>query len=186
MSKYIGGIPWVSTSGDVQYIRGCSVHQGYHVYIGRCSVHRGIHDACGGARWFNLYWKPPMYSWYPPTCIMIPPDVLMVSPHVLNTPPPSDVLNIHQCTEHTLCRVIKVSVNGLPKQEFETLAVVSVVGGTTNLSKTENCSRMRLRTVNFSRRRTVLGPFHTIRSYFLIRNVGQVSVLKHGLPSLPI
>ena len=37
-----------STSGDVQYIRGCSVHWGvfstlgeYHEYIGGCSVHRG-------------------------------------------------------------------------------------------------------------------------------------------------
>ena len=45
-----------STSGDVQYIGGCSVHQGdtmstsggyheyiggYHEYIGGCSVHRG-------------------------------------------------------------------------------------------------------------------------------------------------
>ena len=36
-----------STSGGVQYIRGCSVHQGYHEYIGGyheyiggCSVHR--------------------------------------------------------------------------------------------------------------------------------------------------
>ena len=38
-----------STSGDVQYIGGCSGHQGdtmstsgiYHEYIGECSVHRG-------------------------------------------------------------------------------------------------------------------------------------------------
>ena len=47
----------MSTSGDVQYIGGCSVHRGdimstlggyheyiggYHEYIGGCSVHRGI------------------------------------------------------------------------------------------------------------------------------------------------
>ena len=39
-----------STSGDVQYIRGCSVHRGdimstsggYHEYIG------GYHDECAG------------------------------------------------------------------------------------------------------------------------------------------
>ena len=52
-----------STSGDVQYIGGCSVHRGdimstsgdimstsggYHEYIGGCSVHRGNHDECGG------------------------------------------------------------------------------------------------------------------------------------------
>ena len=58
-----------STSGDVQYIGGCSVHRGvfstlgeYHEYIGGCSVHRGdimstsgdvqyiggYHDASGG------------------------------------------------------------------------------------------------------------------------------------------
>ena len=38
-----------STSGDVQYIRGCSVNrrdtmstlQGYHEYTGGCSVHQG-------------------------------------------------------------------------------------------------------------------------------------------------
>ena len=38
----------MSTSGDVQYIGGCSVHRrdtmstsgGYHEYIGGCSVHR--------------------------------------------------------------------------------------------------------------------------------------------------
>ena len=54
----------MSTSGDVQYIRGyhdeCG---GYHEYIGGCSVHRrdimstsgmfstseGYHDTCGGA-----------------------------------------------------------------------------------------------------------------------------------------
>ena len=46
----------MSTSGDVQYIGGCSVHRrmfstsegyheyirGYHEYIRGCSVHRGI------------------------------------------------------------------------------------------------------------------------------------------------
>ena len=44
-----------STSGDVQYIEGCSVHRGvfstfggYHEYIGGCSIHRGYHDECGG------------------------------------------------------------------------------------------------------------------------------------------
>ena len=66
-----------STSGDVQYIEGCSVHWGdimstlggYHEYIRGCSVHQrdtirtsgdimstsgdvqyigGIHDTCGG------------------------------------------------------------------------------------------------------------------------------------------
>ena len=43
----------MSTSGDVQYIGGCSVHwgdtmstsRGYHEYIVGCSVHQGI--ACG-------------------------------------------------------------------------------------------------------------------------------------------
>ena len=45
-----------STSGDVKYIEGCSVHWGdimstsggYHEYIGGCSIHRGYHDECGG------------------------------------------------------------------------------------------------------------------------------------------
>ena len=40
----------MSTSGDVQYIGGCSVHQvdtmstsrGYHEYIGGCLVHQGF------------------------------------------------------------------------------------------------------------------------------------------------
>ena len=65
-----------STSGDIQYIGICSLHQGvfstlgeyheyiggvkyigryhecigegeYHEYIGGCSVHWGYHDACG-------------------------------------------------------------------------------------------------------------------------------------------
>ena len=63
-------------------------------------------------------WYPSMYLWYPPDVLMIsprcthdippmysryPPNILMVSPDVLNTP---DVLNILQCTEHTLYRVL--------------------------------------------------------------------------------
>ena len=52
----------MSTSGDVQYIGGCSVHRGdimIHVgdtmstsedvqYIGGCSVHRGMFSTLGG------------------------------------------------------------------------------------------------------------------------------------------
>ena len=53
----------MSTSGDVQYIGGCSVHrgmfstsEGYHEYIGGCSVHwrvtmstsGGYHEYIGG------------------------------------------------------------------------------------------------------------------------------------------
>ena len=46
----------MSTSGDVQYIGGCSVHRGdimstsggYHEYIGMFSTSGGYHDECGG------------------------------------------------------------------------------------------------------------------------------------------
>ena len=31
-----------SKLGDIQYIRGCSVHGGFHEYMGACSVHQGI------------------------------------------------------------------------------------------------------------------------------------------------
>ena len=37
-----------STSGDVQYIWGCSVHLGDHEYIGDVQNTGGYHGACGG------------------------------------------------------------------------------------------------------------------------------------------
>ena len=62
--QYIGGCSvhrgMFSTSGDVQYIGGCSVHRGdtmstlggYHEYIGGMfSTSGGYHDTCGGASW---------------------------------------------------------------------------------------------------------------------------------------
>ena len=37
----------------VQYIRGCSVHRGYHEDIGGCSVHRG--DTMGTSGGYHDY-----------------------------------------------------------------------------------------------------------------------------------
>ena len=106
-----------STSGDVQYIGGCSVHRGdimstsgdtmstsggYHEYIRGCSVHRGMfstsggyHDECGG------------YHEYIGGCSVHRRDTMIhvgeqldkiLSISIEN----SDVLNIPPCTEHPL------------------------------------------------------------------------------------
>ena len=70
----------MSTSEDVQYIGDTmSTSGGNYEYIGRRSD------------------SPP-----PPSVLMISPDVLMVLPDVPNSP---HVLNIPQCTEHTLYRL---------------------------------------------------------------------------------
>ena len=53
----------MSTSGDVQYIGGCSVHRGdiminvggYHEYIGGCSVHRGMFSTSGDVQYIRGY-----------------------------------------------------------------------------------------------------------------------------------
>ena len=74
----------MSTSGDVQYIGGCSVHwrdtmstsKGYHEYIGGCSVHRGMFSTSGDVKYIgdimihvggtmstsgDVQYIPPMY-----------------------------------------------------------------------------------------------------------------------------
>ena len=65
-----------STSGDVQYIEGCSVHRGggyyeyigggeYYEYIGGCSGRRGggimMHVGEQGDKAFQFILKTPMY-----------------------------------------------------------------------------------------------------------------------------
>ena len=123
--QYIGGISWthwgdtMSTSGDVQYIGGCSVHWGiswcmwgipwvhwgmfstsgeyheyigaYHEYIRRCSVHWGMFSTLGFSLEIERFLPTcsPHASWYPLDVLNIP-NVLMVSPNVLMVSP--DVL----------------------------------------------------------------------------------------------
>ena len=78
-----GGGGTMSTSGDVQYIRGISwLHRGdtmstpggNYEYIGGCSIHGGV----------QISPPPPMYSWYP--------LMYRTAPMYWTSP---DVLNIH-------------------------------------------------------------------------------------------
>ena len=100
-----------STSGDVQYIGGCSVHRGdimstlgeyhdecggYHEYIGGCSVHQrdtmstsgGYHEYIGGC---SVHRRESWYMWGSNL-------IKILSISIEN----SNVLNIPQCTEHPL------------------------------------------------------------------------------------
>ena len=109
-----------STSGDVQYIWGCSVHQGdtmstlggYHDYIGRVfSTLGGYHDACGGyheyIRGYHEYIASHA-SWFPPDVLMISPGCTYTIPPMYWTPLmysryPSNVLMVSPwCTEYPL------------------------------------------------------------------------------------
>ena len=101
-----------STSGDIQYIGGYSVHRGlfstsggYHEYIGGISwVHRGrfstlgdtlstwegYHEYIGGISWY--LWGSKLLKTFQ-LLLKTPmywtsPDVLMISPDVLNSIPP--------------------------------------------------------------------------------------------------
>ena len=84
--KYIGGYHdtcavhvggyYDVCEGYQEYIRGCSVHRGYHEYIGRISW------CMWGSKLiksFQFLLKTPMY-WTSVNVLMISPDVLMISP----------------------------------------------------------------------------------------------------------
>ena len=104
----------MSTSGDVQYIGGCSVHRGYHEYIGGyheyirgCSVHQEditMHVGEQVDKSLSSSIENPDVLSIPrcthdmPLTYLTPPNVPIISPDVFMVSP--DVLNTSQCTEH--------------------------------------------------------------------------------------